>query len=151
MTTSEKAKSELAVRIQYHDLKINVEGTYENVWKAVNDFFKKIIETFPSESSILSIKGKDVPEILLQLRNQNYFDTPRTSMETYIKLKELGKTNRTQKAISMALKKLTTEGDLKRFKKNRAYLYCAPYVDTNHDQEWGAWKFYENELYWDHP
>lgn len=128
MTEHGTDKLALIVRIQYQDLIIDLKGDYENVWKAVNDFFKKIKETIIGESSAISVKGKDIPEILLQLRNQNYFDIPRTAKDTYTKLKELGKTDCTQNAVSMALKKHTMEGTLKRVKKDQKYVYCAPYI-----------------------
>lgn len=136
MSKSKEAIPELVVHIQYQDLAINVKGTYENVWKAVNDFFKKIVVTFPSESSIVSIKGKDIPKILLQIRNHNYFNIPRTTKETYIKLQELGKTDCTYNVVSMALKRFTMDGELKRFRKNQKYVYCAPYTNiTKSDDE----------------
>lgn len=122
----------LYVSIKYRELNVEIHGPYNDTWKSVNKIFKKIkfeLET-PSKNSIIVVKGKTVQEILIDLRNTSFFDTPRSSNQCFEKLKELGKTGLSTAAIQMALKRLVTEGELKRTGATNKYLYIAPYVES---------------------
>jgi len=102
----------LKINIKYGDLETNIEGEYLVVWKISNDFLKGIRQNLDPKNSTISIKGKSVSGILIELRNQNYFDLPKSSPDCFNKLKELGKTGVTPNAISMALKSLVENGEL---------------------------------------
>jgi len=127
----------LRVEIEYKDAKVKVEGEYDDVWKSINEFFKKIKETFFPASAIISVKGKSVPEILVSLRDNGFFNEPKTSKKAYNEIKMLGKTDITPNAVSMALKDLLSRGELRRFKLKNAYVYLAPYIDhTQYENRW---------------
>src|SRR5208337_1990196 len=122
----------LKVHIKYGDLETDLEGEYLEVWKISNDFLKGIKQNLDTKNSIISIKGKSVPEILLELRNQNYFNNPKSSPDCFYKLKEIGKTGITPNAISMALKSLIEKGELIRREdpeKQGKFLYSSPYIE----------------------
>lgn len=127
-----EAHPSLKVHISYGDLETNIEGDYSDVWRLSNDFFKGIRQTLDTKKSIISIKGKSVPEILLDLRNQNFFDASKSTSDCFNKLKELGKTGITQNAIAMALKSLVEKGELVRKEnpeKPGQFLYLSPQLD----------------------
>jgi len=119
----------LRVEIEYKDAKVKIEGQYNDVWKSVNEFFKKIKETFAPSSSIVSVKGKNVPEILISLRDNGFFNEPKSCNKVYDEIKNLGKTDITSNAVSMALKDLSSLGEFRRFKLKKIYVYLAPYID----------------------
>jgi hypothetical protein len=126
----------LKVNIEYKELRLNLEGAYDDVWKSVNEFFKEIRNTLsPEISRAITVKGKNVPEILIELRNQGFFDEPRTVTQIYSRISELGKTEITPNAVSMSLKDLSAKGEFQRFKKGRGYVYIAPYVDPSKYRE----------------
>ncbi len=122
----------LYVSIKYRELNVEIHGPYNDTWKSVNEVLKKIKFELdaPSKNSIIFVKGKTVQEILMDLRNTDFFDTPRTSNQCFEKLKELGKTGLSTAAIQMALKRLVVEGELKRTGATSKYLYMAPYVEA---------------------
>lgn len=132
MSSLPNLDSHLYVSIRYRELNVEIHGPYNDTWKSVNEVFKKIkleLDT-PSTTSIIVAKGKTVQEILINLRNTSFFDTPRSSNQCFEKLKELGKTGLSTTAIKMALKRLVTEGELKRIGATNKYLYLAPYVES---------------------
>ena len=130
MRTSHITDKTLKISIRYGDLEAEIEGSFDEVWKYTNDFFKQIRISLDSSSkgAIISTKGKSVPEILIELRNTGFFDEPKASNQCFNKLKELGKTDITPNAVSMALKNLVKEGELKRTREGGKFLYIAPYV-----------------------
>jgi len=73
----------LKVSIKYGDLEANLEGTFDEVWKLTNNFFKQIKRNLISnvKSVIIVTKGKSVPEILIELRNNGFFDEPKDSKQ----------------------------------------------------------------------
>jgi len=130
MRTSHITDKTLKISIRYGDLEAEIEGSFDEVWKYTNDFFKQIRISLDSSSkgAIISTKGKSVPEILIELRNTGFFDEPKASNQCFNKLKEHGKTDITPNAVSMALKNLVKEGELKRTREGGKFLYIAPYV-----------------------
>ena len=121
----------LKVHLKYGELEADVEGSFDDVWKTINNFLREIKANLVSESKsvVITTAGKTVPEILIELRNVGFFDEPKSSKQCLNKLKELGKTDITPNAISMALKKLVERGELKRVSQGKSFLYIAPYVD----------------------
>lgn len=81
------------------------------------------------KSVVITTTGKNVPEILVELRNNGFFDEPKSSKQCFNKLKELGKTDITPNAVSMALKGLVKKGELKRVLQGKSFAYIAPYID----------------------
>jgi len=130
MRTSRITDKTLRISIKYGDLEAEIEGSFDEVWKYTNDFFKQVKISLDSSSkgAIISTKGKSVPEILIELRNTGFFDEPKASNQCFSKLKELGKTDITPNAVSMALKNLVKEGELKRTREGGKFLYIAPYI-----------------------
>ena len=126
----------LKVLIQYRDLKAEVEGDFNEVWKTINSFLNKVRTILmQSDKTHISVKRKgsksSITDILIELRNAGFFDKPRSSKDCITKIKELGKTNITPNAVQMALKHLVEKGELKRkMVKNKSYVYFAPYVDN---------------------
>jgi len=125
----------LKVVIKYGDLEAEIEGTFDEVWKFTNSFFKQIKVNLVSgsRSAVITTEGKSVPEILVELRNTGFFDEPKNSKQCFNKLKELGKTDITPNAVSMALKGLVKRGELKRISQGRSFAYVAPYIDFEGD------------------
>jgi len=128
-------KQPLKVSIQYKDLKAEVEGDFNEVWKTINSFLNKVRTILmQSDGTHVGIKRKgsksSITDILIELRNTGFFDKPRNSKECITKIKELGRTNITPNAVLMALKYLVEKGELKRkMIKSKSYVYFAPYVD----------------------
>lgn len=122
----------LYVSIKYRESNVEIHDPYNDTWKSVNEIFKKIkIELdSPSKNSIIAVKSKTVQEILMDLRNTGFFDTPRPSSQCFEKLKELGKTGLSNVAVQMALKRLIEERELKRTGTTSKYLYIVPYVES---------------------
>ncbi len=121
----------LKINIKYGDLETSLEGEYSDVWKISNDFLKSIRQNLDTKKPILSIKDKSVSGIIIDLRNNNFFNTPKSSPDCFNKLKELGKTGMTPNAISMALKSLVEKGELIRredSEKPGKFVYSAPYM-----------------------
>lgn len=125
----------LGVTIKYGELEANMEGTFDEVWRLVNSFFKQIKANFISDTkgAVITTKGKSVPEILIELRNNGFFDNPKSSGQCLAKLKELGKTEIKLSAVQMALKRLVETGELKRASQSKGFAYIAPYVDFEGD------------------
>lgn len=125
----------LKVHVEYGELKADIEGDFDDVWKTINNFFKEVKAHLVSQTkgAIITTKGKSVPDVLLELRNVGFFDEPKSSKECLNKLKELGKTDITPNAVSMALKKLVERGELKRVSQGRSFVYVAPYIDFRGD------------------
>jgi hypothetical protein len=118
----------LKVYIKYKDLEASLEGDYSSVWKLSNDFLKGIRQNLDPSKPIFTIKDKSVPDILVDLRNSGFFNIPKSSSECVNRLKELGKTDITPSAVSMALKFLVERGELTRqesSKKPGQFLYLA--------------------------
>lgn len=103
----------LKVSIKYDELEAKIEGTFDEVWKFTNSFFKQIKANLVSGSGsvVITTEGKSVPEILVELRNNGFFDEPKSSKQCFNKLRELGKTDMTPNAVSMALKSLVKKGN----------------------------------------
>jgi len=61
----------LRVSIKYGELEAEIEGTFDEVWRLANSFFKQIKANLISDakSAVITTKGKSVPEILVELRN----------------------------------------------------------------------------------
>lgn len=121
----------LKVAIKYGDLEAKIEGTFDEVWRFTNSFFKQIKVNLVSgsKSAVITTEGKSVPEILVELRINGFFDEPKSSKQCFNKLKELGKTDITPNAVSMALKGLVKRGELKRVLQGKSFAYIAPYID----------------------
>lgn len=122
----------IKVHIKYKDLETNLEGDYSTIWKLSNDFLKGIRQNLDTSKPIFTIKDKSVPDIIIDLRNSGYFDTPKNSTNCVARLKELGKTEITPNAVSMALKWLVEHGELRRQEdpnKSGHFLYLATNVD----------------------
>jgi hypothetical protein len=118
--------------MKYGDLETSLEGEYSEVWKLSNDFLKGIRQNLDTKNPIFSIKDKSVPDIIIDLRNGNYFNTPKSSPDCFNKFKELGKTGITPNAISMALKSLVEKGELTRredLEKPGKFVYSALCID----------------------
>lgn len=130
MTNKNTTKNEnLKIHLEYRDLRAYIEGSFETVWKSINEFLMKVAQTFTPKKAVVSTKGKDTPEIILTLRNRGFLNQKRLVREVYKKLKELGKTDITIDAIRMALKSLVEKGELKRSKKGNKFEYYAPYIE----------------------
>lgn|GEM_PF-1516469 len=125
----------LKVSIKYGELEASMEGTFNEVWRLVNSFFKQIKSNLISDTkgAVITTKGKSVPEILIELRNNGFFDEPKNSRQCLTRLKELGKTEIKPNAIQMALKRLVETGELKRVSQGKGFAYIAPYVDFEGD------------------
>lgn len=122
----------LKVNMKYRDLEASLEGDYSEVWKLSNDFLKSIRQNLDTKNPILTIKDKTVSDIIIDLRNSNYFNTPKSSPDCFNKFKDLGKTGITPNAISMALKSLVEKGELCRredSEKPGKFVYTAPYIN----------------------
>lgn len=130
-----KDKEVLRVSLKYKDLEAEINGDFDNVWRYTNDFFREIKKSLFTghRSSIIHTDGKTVPEILIALRDNGFFNGPKSSKKCYNKLKELGRTDITQNAVSMALKNLVKKGELKRMSEGRSFNYIAPYIDLEGD------------------
>ena len=121
----------LKINIKYRDLEANLEGDYSEIWKLSNDFLKSIKQNLDTKNPILTIKDKSVSDIIIDLRNSNYFNTPKSRTDCFNKFKDLGKTGITPNAISMALKTLVEKGELSRredSEKPGKFVYTAPYI-----------------------
>ena len=116
----------LKVSTKYGKLEAEIEGTFDEVWKFTNSFFKQIKVSLVSnaKSVIIVTKGEGIPEILIELNN-GFFDEPRDSMQCLKKLKKLGKTEIKRSAVQMALKRLVELGKLKRVTQGRSFAYSA--------------------------
>ncbi len=128
MSKSKKV-DEIYVKIKFKDLETEFSGEFDNIWKLLNKYLNEVKKQFTTQTHILSVKGKSIPEILINLRNQGFFDQGRTSSEIFRKMEAHGKTNITKNAISMALKKLTEDGELIRKKEGNKFLYFSSYVN----------------------
>ena len=117
------------MKIKFNELESEFQGDYDSVWRLTNKFLLEVSRQFRVEKQITTIKGKNVPDIILKLRDQGYFDSPKSSKDTIEKMSELGKTNITDNAIRMALKDLTERGSIKREKKGKEFQYNSPWVE----------------------
>jgi len=108
----------LRVSIKYGELEAEIEGTFDEVWMFVNNFFKQIKVNLVrgSKNAVITTEGKSVPEILVELRNNGFFDEPKSSRQCFNKLKKLGKTDITPNAVSMSLKEGRAEENITRQK-----------------------------------
>jgi len=125
----------LKLVIRYGDLEAEMEGTYDEVWKFMNDFLKQVKASLVSDSrsAAITTEGKSVSKILIELRNNGFFNEPKNSKQCFNKLKDLGKTDITPNAVSMALKSLVMRGELKRISQGKGFVYVAPYIGFEGD------------------
>ncbi|MFP4116260.1 MAG: hypothetical protein ACLFTQ_03615 [Candidatus Aenigmatarchaeota archaeon] len=126
----------LEVNIKYKDLDAELSGDYSTVRKGMNELFRKIRQELRSKGGEqVSVKGNTLKEIIISLRDNGFFDSPRDSKSVNERINELGKTDQTKNAISMQLKRISEEGELVRkskkfFKESgRGYSYVAPWYD----------------------
>ncbi|MCX7998246.1 MAG: hypothetical protein N3A69_04745 [Leptospiraceae bacterium] len=139
---SSQLNSLLQVNIKYGGLEANIEGDFDEVWKTINHFLKeiKVNLILQTKGAIIPIKRKNVPEVLMELRNVGFFDGLKNSKECIDKLKELGKTDVTPNAVSIALKNLVERGGLKRVSQGRIFAYMAPYINFQGELDGSEYK-----------
>lgn len=114
---------ELKVSIKYDGLEVNFSGSYDTVWKSINNFLKEMSFKLTKKRGLISIKGKSVFKIIQDLIHHGFFEEEKTSSETVKKIRELGKTDVTREAVLMVLKDLTEKGELVRRQVGKKYLY----------------------------
>jgi len=114
---------ELKVSIKYGELEVNFSGSYDTVWKSINNFLKEMSFKLTKKRGSISIKGKTVNKIIQDLIQHGFFEEEKTSSETVKKIRELGKTDVTREAVLMVLKDLTEKGELIRRQVGKKYLY----------------------------
>lgn len=133
--SKEPHQNPLRVKISYKGLESEFEGTFDDVWKSVNKFLLEVRRIMSPSVGLVSVSGKNIPDILLSLRDSGFFNKEKSSAETYQKLRKLGKTNMTKGAVSMALKRLTAAGHLARHQKENDFMYVAPWSIENGEVE----------------
>jgi len=123
-------EKELKVHIEYDDLRADFSGNFNEVWRLLNSFLNKVSEVI-AKAGLIKVEKMSIPEVILSLRNANWFDTPRDWMTTYQELKKKAFPGVKPEATMMALAFLVRKGKMKRYKKERKYFYFAPWVEVS--------------------
>jgi hypothetical protein len=116
------------VSISVGDLTMEASGSVDVLRRTVAEFFARLAAMKRGGEASVIVGDRSVREILLDLRDSGFFDEPRDSVSAYRRLREMGKTDITRNAVSMALKSLVEEGSLSRRAAGKTYAYVSPSV-----------------------
>jgi|SRR2546426_3288802 len=118
------------VVITFGDLRLEATGSADVLRRAVAEFFFRLGASKKRGGTSVTVGQKSVREILLELRDDGFFDEPKDSSACYQRLRELGKTEVTKNAVAMALKALVEEASLERKAAGKTYLYASAGVGS---------------------
>jgi hypothetical protein len=116
------------VVITFGDFKLEATGSADVLRRTVVEFFLRLNASKKGRGLLITVGQKSVREILLDLRDNGFFDEPRDTMSCYLRLRELGKTGVTRNAVAMALKALVEEASLVRRGSGKTYVYISAEV-----------------------
>lgn len=114
------------VVIAFGDLRLEATGGADVLRRIVAEFFFRLSASKKRGGPSIAVGEKSVREILLELRGDGFFDEPKDTSSCYRRLRELGKTEVTRNAVSMALKTLVEKASLERKGAGKTYLYVSP-------------------------
>lgn len=119
----EKVKSLKAI-LELKDAKVTFEGNYDEVWRSIEEYLQRPNPSFDGGVAKGFKSGKkSVAGMILELKDEGFFNQGRTPHETYLRIRERGRTNITSNAVSMALKRLVEISRMKRQSKGAGYVY----------------------------
>ena len=123
---------QLTAHIECGEFKGTFVGEYNEVWRSLNELLGRIAKSGIINSSDHSrpVGALSVGDILVEMRNTGFFNTARSSNDAFIRVRELGRTNMTRNAVSMALKSLVGKGELTRQSKGKSYVYLSPFAEV---------------------
>lgn len=122
-------KEEMYIRLSYRDLEAEMEGELRDVWKTINHLFAKIEVSIEKQAGAIDVGQLNVSEVIVELRDREFLNEVRDRGTIFQRLQELGKTDISKEAVSMALKRLVTAGELKRRQVDNQYFFYAPWVE----------------------